>query len=157
MLLLFDIDGTMLLRASFEHAVALRDALEQVYGASPREGVSAAGRTDTAIARDLALLGGISPQRFDEGLERFKAACAEGYARLCPTSLRDLVAPGMAELLGSLDGRDGVRCSLLTGNYEPVARLKLERAGIGRHFAPGQGAFGSDAEHRDELSRATGS
>jgi phosphoglycolate phosphatase len=150
-LLLFDIDGTLLLRASAEHAQALRGALDEVYGASPRERVSAAGRTDTAIARDLALLGGVSPQRFDAGLERFKAACVEAYARLCPSSLRELVAPGMAELLGSLAERDDVRCSLVTGNYEAVARLKLERAGIGHHFAAGQGAFGSDAEHRDEL------
>ena len=150
-LLLFDIDGTLLLRASREHAHALRGALKEVYGTSPRGRVSAAGRTDTAIARDLALLGGVSPQRFDEGLERFQAACVEAYARLCPSSLRHLMAPGMAELLGSLAARDGVRCSLVTGNYEPVARLKLERAGIGHHFAAGQGAFGSDAEHRDEL------
>ena len=44
-----------------------------------------------------------------------------------------------------------VRCSLVTGNYEPVARLKLARAGLDRHFAPGQGGFGSDAESRDAL------
>jgi phosphoglycolate phosphatase len=150
-LLLFDIDGTLLLRASLEHAAALRSALEEVYGACPRERVSAAGRTDTAIARDLALLGGVSPQRFDERLERFKDACAERYARACPSSLRAFVAPGVAELLAGLRGRQGVCCSLVTGNYESVARLKLERAGIGHHFAAGQGAFGSDAEHRDAL------
>jgi phosphoglycolate phosphatase len=39
----------------------------------------------------------------------------------------------------------------VTGNYEPVARLKLTRAGLGRHFASGQGAFGSDSEDRAAL------
>jgi phosphoglycolate phosphatase len=61
------------------------------------------------------------------------------------------VAPGIAELLDGLAARGGVRCSLVTGNYEPVARLKLERAGIGRHFEQGQGGFGSDAEDRNLL------
>jgi len=150
-LLLFDIDGTLLLRASVEHAAALREALEAVYGAAPRERVSAAGRTDTAIARDLALLGGVSPQRFDAGLAEFTAACAQAFARRCPASLGELVAPGMVELLDALGAQRQVRCSLVTGNYEAVARLKLERAGIGGHFEPGQGGFGSDSEHRDDL------
>ncbi len=151
LLLLFDIDGTLLLRSSGEHASALREALASVYGAAPSQRVPAAGRTDTAIARDLAALAGVDAERFDEGLERFKAACAASFAKLCPPDLRDRVAPGMRELLEALSARADVRCSLVTGNYEPVARLKLERAGLGGHFAPGQGGFGSDAELRDEL------
>jgi phosphoglycolate phosphatase-like HAD superfamily hydrolase len=41
--------------------------------------------------------------------------------------------------------------TLLTGNYEPVARLKLARAGIGRYFPAGQGAYGSDSDDRAAL------
>jgi phosphoglycolate phosphatase-like HAD superfamily hydrolase len=152
MLLLFDIDGTLLLRASAEHATALREALASVYETpAPPQRISAAGRTDTAIARELAALAGVDAERFDAGLEHFRAVCAERFAQLCPASLADRVAPGMRELLARLERRCDVSLSLVTGNYEPVARLKLERAGIGRHFAPGQGAFGSDAESRDEL------
>jgi phosphoglycolate phosphatase len=150
-LVLFDIDGTLLLRASTEHAVALRDALAQVYGATATQRVPAAGRTDTAIARDLATLAGVSAERFYAGLEQFKEASAATFARRCPHTLEDRLAPGMRELLEDLAARGDVRCSLVTGNYEAVARLKLERAGIGHHFAPGQGAFGSDAECRLEL------
>jgi phosphoglycolate phosphatase-like HAD superfamily hydrolase len=54
----------------------------------------------------------------------------------------------MDELLGDLAG---VRLSLVTGNYEPIARLKLARAGLGHHFGAGQGGFGSDAEERGLL------
>ena len=156
MLLLFDIDGTLLLRASREHAAAIRDALAAVYGAATDVGlsgprISAAGRTDTAIARDLAALAGIGAERFDAELGEFKAACVAAFAARCPASLGEHVAPGMPELLASLAGREGVRCSLVTGNYEAVARLKLERAGLGHHFAGGQGGFGSDAEARDAL------
>jgi phosphoglycolate phosphatase-like HAD superfamily hydrolase len=50
-----------------------------------------------------------------------------------------------------LSGRQDVTLSLVTGNYEPVARLKLARAGLGGSFAPGQGALGSDAEDRAAL------
>jgi phosphoglycolate phosphatase len=39
----------------------------------------------------------------------------------------------------------------VTGNLEAVARLKLDRAGLGGWFAAGQGAFGSDAEDRAQL------
>jgi phosphoglycolate phosphatase len=150
-LVLFDIDGTLLLGASREHAVALRDALALVYGVTGAQRVAAAGRTDTAIARDLAALGGIDAERFEAGLEQFKGACVAMFAERCPPSLEDRVAPGMGELLERLAERDDVRCSLVTGNYQAVARLKVERAGIGHHFAPGQGGFGSDAEHRNEL------
>ena len=63
-----------------------------------------------------------------------------------------MVSDGIAELLAELAGLpDRFRLSLLTGNFEPVARRKLESAGIGSYFPPGQGAFGSDAEDRDQL------
>ena len=80
-----------------------------------------------------------------------RAACCEVYAQLCPADLSDKVLPGIAELLDELAARDDVRLSLVTGNFEPVARLKLGHAGIGHHFPPGQGGFGSDAEDRAML------
>jgi phosphoglycolate phosphatase-like HAD superfamily hydrolase len=151
LLLLFDIDGTLLLRASREHAEALRESLVRVYGAHVAQRVPAAGRTDTAIARDLAALAGVGPEAFDDGLERFKASCSELYAQRCPASLREHLAPGIPELLEQLRERGDIRFSLVTGNYEAVARLKLERAGIGAFFPAGQGGFGSDSESRDPL------
>jgi len=150
-LVLFDIDGTLLLRSSAEHAAALREALAAIYGARTPQRVAAAGRTDTAIARDLAALAGVDAEHFEAGLAALQAHTGELFAQRCPEDLRERVAPGMAELLAALGRRGGVQCSLLTGNYEAVARCKLERAGLGGYFAPGQGAFGSDSEHRDEL------
>jgi phosphoglycolate phosphatase len=62
------------------------------------------------------------------------------------------VAPGIPDLLAALSDRpDAFRLSLVTGNLEPIARLKLERAGIGHHFPAGQGGFGSDHHARGEL------
>ena len=80
-----------------------------------------------------------------------REACCRIYAEICPPDLSDYVVPGIPELLPWLAGREGVALGLLTGNFEPVARLKLARAGIGSWFASGQGAFGSDSEDRAAL------
>src|SRR5262249_23731940 len=55
------------------------------------------------------------------------------------------------ELLEALKARDGMRLALLTGNLEPIAWLKISRAGLGHFFERGQGGFGSDHEDRTEL------
>ena len=154
-LLLFDVDGTLLGRASTAHAEALHVAIREVHGvdvsATARASLSPAGRTDGEIARALLLISGISARQIDEHAVDVRLACCEAYARLCPPDLSDRVLPGIGDLLAELDAREDVLLSLVTGNYEPVARLKLGRAGIGRHFRPGQGGFGSDAEDRAML------
>jgi phosphoglycolate phosphatase-like HAD superfamily hydrolase len=152
-LLLFDIDGTLLLRASEPHRAALLESLRTVYGlADPEQHkVAAAGRTDTQIARDIALACGLPAARFDQRLSDFQSACAEAFERHCPSSLVAHLGPGIPELLAALALTPDVALSLLTGNYEPIARVKLDRAGIGAYFPLGQGAFGSDSELRDEL------
>jgi phosphoglycolate phosphatase-like HAD superfamily hydrolase len=153
MLLLFDIDGTLLLRAHVEHRHALTEAIAEVWGATdPGPGaVPAAGRTDVEIAREVCLLDGVAADRFDDGLDAFRAACARAYDRLAPADLRDRHAPHVPEVLADLAARDGVRLSLVTGNLEAIARMKLARAGLEHFFPGGQGAFGSDAEDRIDL------
>lgn len=152
-LLLFDIDGTLVWRASLEHAAALREALHTVHGLDPafEHTLSAAGRTDGEIARVLLLAAGVSAEAIDDGAAAVREASVEAYARLCPLDLSDRVLPGIPELLESLSTRDDVRLSLVTGNFEPIARLKLRRAGVGRFFESGQGGFGSDSEDRSML------
>jgi phosphoglycolate phosphatase len=152
-LCLFDIDGTLLLKATAAHAQAVVEAMSTVYGLTERPNgrVEAAGRTDLEIARQLALLGGVSAERFDDGRDDFRVAAAEAYARLCPPDLSAHVAPGIVDVLEALDAREGVRLAVLTGNLEPIAHLKLARAGLGRFFEHGQGGFGSDSEDRLDL------
>jgi phosphoglycolate phosphatase len=154
LLLLWDIDGTLLQRASVEHAQALRQGLTEIHGVGEVKGpyVQVAGRTDGSIARDLLLAAGIEAARIDQRVADVRDATSRFYADLCPADLSHLVAPGIPELLEELSGMsERFRLSLLTGNFEPVARLKLERAGLGDFFPSGQGAFGSDAEAREEL------
>jgi hypothetical protein len=56
-LLLFDIDGTLLIRAHVEHRLALADAVREVWGAEDpgAPAIVAAGRTDVEIAREICL------------------------------------------------------------------------------------------------------
>lgn len=152
LLLLFDIDGTLLRRATLEHAAALHEAMHAVYGLDTSAvRVPAAGRTDLEIARASLLTLGVSARRIDEGLDELKTVAAEAYARRVPDDLSATVLPGMVELLESLAAREDVLLSLVTGNIEAIARLKLRAAGVGSYFPAGQGGFGSDSEDRTDL------
>jgi phosphoglycolate phosphatase-like HAD superfamily hydrolase len=151
LLLLFDIDGTLMRGATGEHREALRRALRTVHGVdAPITGgsLTVAGKTDGEIARAALLAAGVSAERIDERTDAVREACAEAYAGLCPSDLSAAVLPGIPALLEW--AADRCHLGLVTGNYEAVARLKLARAGIGRYFSR-RGAFGSDAEDRAAL------
>jgi phosphoglycolate phosphatase-like HAD superfamily hydrolase len=154
LLALFDIDGTLLSGATQAHAEALHEAVHAVHGVDISRrpaNFSPGGRTDGEIARLLLLHAGVSAERIDERADAVREACCRIYARMCPRDLSHTVIRGIRELLEWLATVPGVRLSLLTGNFEPVARLKLSRAGLGHWFATGQGAFGSDSEDRAAL------
>ena len=155
LLLLWDIDGTLLQRASEAHARALMRAIKEVHGDDLRpedvRGVQAAGRTDGAIARDLLLACGVAAEAIDREVSAMADATAAAYEELCPADLSGFIAPGIPELLETVAADGRFRSSLVTGNFERVARLKLARAGIGDYFEAGQGGFGSDAEAREQL------
>jgi phosphoglycolate phosphatase len=154
-LLLFDIDGTLVWGATEAHRDALHEALRAVHGVDVRLAqlnVSPAGRTDGELARMLLLDAGVSAERIDSRADQVREACCRAYCELVPDDLSETVLPGVDALLTWLAGLSpGVRLALVTGNYEPIARLKLARAGIGRFFPDHQGGFGSDAEDRAGL------
>jgi phosphoglycolate phosphatase-like HAD superfamily hydrolase len=154
-LLLFDIDGTLLAGATEAHRKALHTALCEVHRIEVpdtlRPGMGLAGRTDGEIARMLLLQAGITAKKIDEHADEVRETCCREFAHLCPPDLSHTVIPGVPELLSWLRARAVFKLSLLTGNFEAIARLKLARAGIGKSFPGGQGAFGSDSEDRTEL------
>src|SRR5687768_18447670 len=85
MLLLFDIDGTLLIRASDDHRDAIHAAIRRVYHVEhpERARVEAPGRTDPQIARQIVLQLGVSAARFEARMVDFKRAAADEYARRC--------------------------------------------------------------------------
>jgi phosphoglycolate phosphatase len=154
MLLLFDLDGTLLKGATDAHRDAMHEALRAVHSVKASQvkiNLSSAGRTDPEIMRAILLAAGVSADRIDERADDVREECCRRFAALCPPDLSHTIIPGVPELLERLSGMEHVTLGLLTGNYEPVARIKLARAGVGRYFPSGQGAFGSDAEDRAAL------
>jgi len=153
LLLLFDIDGTLLLGAGDSHRDAIHEALRVVHGVKKPvpSTLAVAGRTDLDIAREILLSSGVAAERIDARADDVRIAACEAYARLVPGDLSHCVTPGMRELLAELAERDETVLALVTGNLEPIARMKLRSAGLGKYFAGGQGGFGSDHEDRSEL------
>jgi phosphoglycolate phosphatase len=153
-LVLFDIDGTLLTGATRAHSEALDRAITEVHRVDPkgiRKQINPAGRTDGEIARLILLDRGVSAVRIDELAHDVREACCRIYAQICPPDLSGHVVPGIPDVLAWLAEREGVILGLVTGNYEPVGRMKLRRAGIGKWFASAPGGFGSDSEDRAAL------
>jgi phosphoglycolate phosphatase len=154
-LLLFDVDGTLLRGATDAHRDALHAAIHDVWQIKDPAAahVPAAGLTDPAIVRKILMHFDVPARKIDDLLPAFRDRCVAHFARMCPASLDEKVAPGVADLLAALEAREDVVLALLTGNLEPIAHLKLKRAGLGHYFPRGAGGFGSDAEDRTDLPR----
>jgi len=171
-LLLFDVDGTLVLTGGAA-VRAMDQAFHEVFGVRGAfDHVPMPGRTDGAILADAFVralpqsqilaealsAAGVHP--VDGQVARFKAAYfarfAEEIQKPVPTdSTRPPrhrfkgVLPGVRELLDALSSRSDMFLGLLTGNYELGARIKLEYFDLWRYFACG--AFGDDAINRHEL------
>jgi phosphoglycolate phosphatase-like HAD superfamily hydrolase len=149
-LVLFDIDGTILLTDGAGKR-AIHRALVEIFGATGPDDHAFGGKTDPQIARELMRLVGHGDDHIDarmtELLDRYVGYLHEEL-RSGADGVR--VMPGVRELLDALDERDDVIVGLLTGNLEEGARAKLRSAGIdpGRFVV---GAYGSDHEERGAL------
>jgi phosphoglycolate phosphatase-like HAD superfamily hydrolase len=154
LLLLFDIDGTLLREGATPVGPAMSAALKEVHRvdtAAIRTQIATSGRTHGEIARAILLDAGVPTARIDALADQMRDRCCEAWAATAPDDLSGDVLPGVRELLDWLAVLPEARLGLLTGNYEAIARSKVARSGLGGFFEPGHGAFGSDAEDRDEL------
>lgn len=148
MLVLFDIDGT-LLTSNGAGRSAIEGALSRCMGRSvTSEGVSFSGRTDPAIVRDMLAGSGFSTDEINSAL----ADCLEAYADELTACLQPsdiTVLDGVTDILASLRARPDTHLALLTGNLERTAWAKLRAAGLTHYFD--WGAFGSDHHDRNRL------
>lgn len=146
-LVLFDIDGTLVLTGG-AGVLALEIACREVLGVErPCEGLDTGGKTDPAIVREIALrhLGRpATPDEHDRVIARYLVALAAHM----PTAPKYRVLPGVEAALAATEAR-GCAVGLATGNVAAGARIKLERADLWRRFA--FGGYGCDAEDRGAL------
>lgn len=157
-LVLFDIDGTLLLTGG-----AGREALERAFAElfpevptaevrAAAAGVEYGGRTDPRILRDIAAALGWDAQRFG----RVEQELSRRYvlhlaARLARPDSPAYLMPGVRLLIDRLLARGDATLGLITGNSEPGARVKLAPFDLNRFFP--SGGFGSDHEDRREVAR----
>jgi len=159
-LILFDIDGTLVLTGG-AGIRAMNRACEALVGhPQALAGIQVAGRTDRIILADVLAREG---HTLDDGLlERFRDAYianlreeiehpgrAQSFESLGSRGGMKAVMPGIRELLDTLERREDVFLGLLTGNFEAGARIKLEHFDLWRYFRCG--AFGDDAADRNAL------
>ena len=147
-LVLWDIDGTLVDSAGYG-VRAFEDAFREVFGRPPERLAPMAGRTDHEIALEVFRLNGV-----DDGerrLDGFSRALAAALAAAEPRIRAEGRAlPGAAEALEAL-AREDVIQSLLTGNIEPNAAVKLAAFGLEPHLDFEVGAYGSDDRRRPHL------
>ena len=140
LLVLWDVDGT-LIHAGGHGARAFEDAFEAVTGRRPGP-IDWAGRTDHQIA--LSMLNG-SHEQLPAVLEQLVVKLAERTERIASDGQ---VYPGVPETLAALHEADGVINSLLTGNLEANAAVKVGAFGLERWLDFEAGAYGSDPHER---------
>ncbi|MBJ7470753.1 MAG: haloacid dehalogenase-like hydrolase [Solirubrobacteraceae bacterium] len=150
-LVLLDIDGTLVWRASQEHAESVIAAIYEVHGEIELGRVDAAGLTDRHIVRSLLRGAGFTDAAIDADMEWLLAVAVRGYEERCPADLTAKVLPGIPELLDQLARDPAIQTGLVTGNLEPIAHRKLHAAGLAQPLLPWVGAYGSDAEDRNHL------
>jgi phosphoglycolate phosphatase-like HAD superfamily hydrolase len=147
-LILFDVDGTLMLSGG-AGVRAMNRAFEGLFGVpNAFEHVPMAGRTDQAIVLDALARHGVAPD--DNWLFAFRDAyCARLREEIERPAPRKQLMPGVRALLDLLAARADLAVGLLTGNFAEGARIKLAYFDLARHFD--WGAFGDDAVDRNAL------
>ena len=148
-LLLFDIDGT--LTRSHNGYVPFNQAILETFGVpGDIRSVIPDGNTDPMIVSEIFSKGNILAPNIDDKWHQFSSNLRQCYSQAISsgsTTVRAL--PGVAELLQKVAASGIFGCSVVSGNLEPMARVKLEAAGLYSYLC--RGAYGSDSPRRADL------
>jgi phosphoglycolate phosphatase-like HAD superfamily hydrolase len=152
-LVLWDIDGTLVQAGEVGRDI-FTEAFQAVVGRAPdkitAKALAMAGRTDPEIALDF-----LAAHEIAEGashLPAFNEALVTALAaKAALIRERGRALTGARETLAALSGTDGVVQSLLTGNVQPNALLKLASFELDGYLDFDVGGFGSDHHHRPSL------
>ena len=148
MLILFDIDGTLLVteRAGTQSMLA---AARELFGDNfTFDGVDVGGRLDPLIWADVARANGIEDPASHH--DRFRASYLQHFQERLARNPTVTALPGVTELIEALSQGTEMWLGLLTGNYPETGRLKIEAAGLDLDsFAVA--VWGVDGTNRREL------
>lgn len=148
-LIIFDIDGTLLLSGNVAKE-AFRRAFEAVTGAAgDLNGVRFAGNTDRSILRQMLAKCGRETD-LDRLFEPFVRDFVRRLRLEFPRAEGPHLLPGVLPLLRALQ-RSGTPLAVGTGNVRESALVKLGRFGLDRFFPVG--GFGDRHENRVDVFR----
>jgi phosphoglycolate phosphatase len=156
--LLWDIDGT-LLRST--RAGAFRDytvpVLESIFGtAGSINEMRVSGMTDLQIICEALRDEGITTKQVRARVGEIRTRFMIEMERVAERAATDesplfQLLKGAREILERVAAHPRYRSSLLTGNIEPAAYLKLRLVGLENFFRELPGAFGDDSHDRRDL------
>lgn len=148
-LLLFDIDGTLILyKERFPHHLFAK-MIEVFFGKKiSLDHYRFSGKTDKAIIGEVLKIAGVSEQEHLEKEEAIMEWIADTVAdETTPDSF--YLLPNVNELLGTLSARGDTTLALLTGNLPRCAETKLKHFDLMRYFE--YGVYGIESINRNDL------
>ncbi len=147
-LILFDIDSTLLTDGGAATA-AFNLAFREIFGVEPVS-VDKHGKTDPNILAETAMSTvGREPTETEYG--RLQTRYCELFPEFLEKTSAFSLMNGARKLCARLSLAPSCCLGLQTGNFEPCARVKMQKAGLCSFFR--FGGFGSDCADRARLVR----
>jgi phosphoglycolate phosphatase-like HAD superfamily hydrolase len=148
---LWDIDGTLITTGVVGRR-ALEEGAAEAAGLGSVPEISMGGKTDPQIIGEILEAAGVGDDRIGELIPRALAAAERLLAQWRSRMTSEgRVHPGVRAVLQRLDAMEEVRQSLLTGNVEANAFVKVDTFGLAGFFDFAVGAYGRDQAERDNL------
>ena len=149
MLVLFDIDGTML-SSEGVGVRSMEEVGEVLYGKRfSLKGIPIGGRLDPLIWNDICLKYGISnpESRHDEFKSTYIEILQKNIKEVCVN-----IFAGVSALINRCCEQEDVMLGITTGNYEETGKMKLHAAGIDSSIFTAN-AWGLDGAVRTDLPK----
>jgi phosphoglycolate phosphatase len=148
-LILFDIDGT--LTRTQNGFLPFNEAIFKTFGIQGDiRTVVPDGNTDPLIVQDIFNKANVTFEFQNVAWWQFTINlqdCYQSHLLKGTTTIQPL--PGASELVRALSESEDYCPSVVTGNFEVTAEIKLEAAGLASYLR--RGAYASDSHHRADL------
>jgi phosphoglycolate phosphatase len=146
-LVLFDIDGTLVLYKGREAYGIFEDLARDLFGASlSLDHYRFSGKTDKAITYETLGLAGIADDQIANREPEIFEYVTNALKQRTSKESFDLL-PNVEVLLDTIDAT--TTKALLTGNIDRCAEIKLSYFGLMRHFE--FGVYGTESKDRNDL------
>ncbi|MBI5326589.1 MAG: HAD hydrolase-like protein [Ignavibacteriae bacterium] len=149
-LVLFDIDGTILIYKKYFSRKVFISIIKEVFGKelqiSMLPGFS--GMTDLQILKNICSIINIPETELNNNIRVIWTKLLAEFKKLSNPDCIELL-PGVIELINLLSDDNNIHLGLLTGNFKENAYLKLSVFDLEKYFP--FGAFGCDSDSRNNL------